>query len=65
MYRKSSYSTTGAQEHCVDVDLEGPDGTILVRDSKDEGGPALVFNQDEWEAFLAGAKDGEFDFGGI
>ncbi|MGH3489380.1 MAG: DUF397 domain-containing protein, partial [Actinopolymorphaceae bacterium] len=24
-------------------------------------GPILVFTPGEWEAFLAGAKDGEFD----
>jgi hypothetical protein len=35
---------------------------VGVRDTKDNGsGPVLVFNQNEWSAFLAGAKAGEFD----
>lgn len=29
--------------------------------ARDPGGPALIFSQDEMDAFLAGAKDGEFD----
>jgi hypothetical protein len=32
-----------------------------VRDSKNPSGPALVFTQAEWDAFVGGAKDGEFD----
>jgi hypothetical protein len=32
-----------------------------VRDSKNPTGPALIFTPGEWDAFLAGAKDGEFD----
>ena len=63
---KSSYSDSGSNpETCVNVDLDGPDDTVLVKDSKDPDGPVLVFNHAEWEAFLAGAKDGEFDFGGV
>lgn len=35
---------------------------VGVRDTKDEGsGPVLIFNQNEWSAFLLGAKAGEFD----
>jgi hypothetical protein len=34
---------------------------VLVRDSKDPTGPVLTFTRDEWEAFVGGAKDGEFD----
>jgi hypothetical protein len=36
-------------------------GGVFVRDSKDPDGPVLTFNAREWEAFLAGAKAGEFD----
>jgi hypothetical protein len=33
-----------------------------VATTKDkESGPVLAFNQSVWNAFLAGAKDGEFD----
>jgi hypothetical protein len=34
---------------------------VAVRDSKDPDGPALIFTPDEWHAFAAGMKDGEFD----
>ena len=33
----------------------------LVRDSKDPDGPKLAFTTTEWNNFIAGAKDGEFD----
>jgi hypothetical protein len=32
-----------------------------LRNSRDPGGPALIFTRDEMVGFLAGAKDGEFD----
>ncbi|GIG62765.1 DUF397 domain-containing protein [Longispora fulva] len=31
---------------------------VAVRDSKDVGGPVLVFGAGDWGAFLAGAKGG-------
>ena len=34
---------------------------IAVRDSKNPAGPVLMFTQGEWDAFVGGAKDGEFD----
>ena len=34
---------------------------ILMRDSKNPDGPVLAFTEDEWRAFIAGVKDGEFD----
>jgi hypothetical protein len=34
---------------------------IVVRDSRNIDGPALVFTAAEWDAFVGGAKDGEFD----
>ena len=55
-WRKSSYSGVNG---CVEVAV-GRD-RVAVRDSKDRGGPILLFTSDEWEAFLAGARDGEFD----
>jgi Domain of unknown function (DUF397) len=39
-----------------------PDGRIAVRDTKAKGaGPVLIFTQAEWDAFMAGAKEGQFD----
>jgi hypothetical protein len=56
---KSSYSgPTGG--NCVEIThLYG--GQVAVRNSRHASGPALLFTAAEWDAFLAGAKDGEFD----
>lgn len=57
----TSSRTDGGRE-CVEVAfLEG--GRIGVRDSKDRARPPLVFTPGEWQAFIGGAKDGEFDQG--
>ncbi len=55
---KSSFSY--ANGDCVEV-ASLPDGHIGVRDSKDTAGHVLAFTRAEWHAFLAGARDGEFD----
>jgi hypothetical protein len=36
------------------------DGAVAVRDSRHPAGPALVFSAPEWDAFVAGVRDGEF-----
>jgi hypothetical protein len=38
-----------------------PDGRVAVRNSRHPSGPALLFTATEWDAFIAGARDGEFD----
>jgi hypothetical protein len=45
---------------CVEV-AHLPGGNVALRDSKDVSRPAHVFDREEWSAFLAGAKNGEFD----
>ena len=56
---KSSYSgPTGG--NCVEL-AHLPGGDVAVRHSRAPRGLALVFTPAEWDAFLAGAKDGEFD----
>jgi hypothetical protein len=55
---KSSFSF--ANGDCVEV-ASLPDGHIGVRDSKDTAGPVLRFTSSEWQAFVAGARNGEFD----
>jgi hypothetical protein len=58
-WRKSSLSSGG--DNCVEVGF-ADDGTIGVRDTKQHGhGPVLVFLSGEWEAFLGGVRQGEFD----
>ncbi len=45
--------------NCVEVAfLDG--GEIAMRNSRHPSGPALIFTRSEWDAFLGGAKDGEF-----
>ena len=46
-------------ENCVEVAFVGD--AIAVRDSKSTDSPALIFTVPEWDAFVGGAKDGEFD----
>lgn len=50
---------SGANGNCVEV-AQLADG-IAVRDSKNPAGPVLVLTPVQWEAFIEGAKDGEFD----
>lgn len=53
-------SRSGSEcDNCVEVAFV--DGAIAVRDSRHADGPALIFTPAEWDAFVAGAKDGEFD----
>lgn len=58
LFVKSSYSGSG--ENCVEV-AQASNGKVLVRHSKDLTGRHLTFTQSEWEAFLRGVKDNEFD----
>jgi hypothetical protein len=44
---------------CVEVAVL--DGRVAVRDAKDRGGPILLFTSHEWEAFIGGVHNGEFD----
>ena len=45
---------------CVQI-AHLPGGMVAVRDSKDTARPPHVFDREEWAAFIAGAKAGEFD----
>jgi hypothetical protein len=45
--------------NCIQVGRR--DGMILIADSKRPGGPVLSYTLQEWDAFLDGAKNGEFD----
>jgi hypothetical protein len=55
---KSSFSY--ANGNCVEV-ASLPGGHIGIRDSKDSEGAILRFTSDEWQAFLGGVRNGEFD----
>jgi hypothetical protein len=55
---KSSLSF--ALSNCVEV-ASLPGGLVGVRDSKDRDGAVLRFTPGEWNAFLGGVRNGEFD----
>jgi Domain of unknown function (DUF397) len=56
-YRTSSRCSAGG---CVEV-ASLPDGGAVVRDTKDRT-VGLMFDGQEWADFVAGVKNGEFDF---
>ncbi len=59
-WRKSTFSDQIQGEgNCVEVARSGD--WMLMRDSKDPNGPVHAYNRQEWAAFLAGVKAGEFD----
>jgi hypothetical protein len=57
-WRKSTWSNPSGE--CVEV-AALPDGAVAVRNSRHPTGPALIYTRGEIRAFLAGAKNGEFD----
>ena len=57
-WAKSRWSN--ATGECVEL-AALPSGEIAVRNSRFPDGPALVYTPGEMAAFVAGAKDGEFD----
>jgi hypothetical protein len=52
-WRKSTYSSSNGG-NCTEV--AAVPGAILVRDSKDSGGPRLTFSPGTWRAFAARVK---------
>ena len=70
-WRKSTYSHTNG---CVEVAFTevtvlhgeswGTRTRVIVRDSKDPAGPTLVFTPAEWEAFIDGIRDNQFNLPG-
>ncbi|MGH3855883.1 MAG: DUF397 domain-containing protein [Pseudonocardiaceae bacterium] len=57
-WRTSTHSSNGGD--CVEVDFTA--AGVEMRDSKARGtGPTLHVTATEWAAFVAGARNGEFD----
>jgi Domain of unknown function (DUF397) len=68
-WRKSRHS--GGNGACVEITVTtdtsrwphkaDAEKLYLMRDSKKPDGPVLAFTPAEWEAFVLGVRDGEFD----
>jgi hypothetical protein len=58
-WRTSSFSSANGGQ-CVEVASNMP-GFVVVRDSKDPHGPALVYSPAQWQEFAAGVRAGKFD----
>ncbi|WP_326646852.1 DUF397 domain-containing protein [Streptosporangium sp. NBC_01755] len=51
---------------CVEAGpLADGSGRVAVRHSHRPDGEVIVYTRAEWEAFVGGVKDGEFDFPGV
>jgi len=57
-YKSSHSGSNGGQ--CVEVARNLP-SIVAVRDSKDPAGHSLTFTPAQWEGFINGARDGEFN----
>ena len=57
-WRKSQHSNPSG--NCVEV-AKLQDGAVAIRNSRHPAGPALICAPTEFSAFLAAARDGEFD----
>lgn len=61
-WRTSTRSSDNGGQ-CVEAGpLADGSGRVAVRHSRHPEGSVIVYTRAEWTAFLAGAKDGEFDF---
>ncbi|MFJ2034029.1 DUF397 domain-containing protein [Streptosporangium sp. NPDC087985] len=58
VWRKSHFSNPSG--NCVEL-AALPGGEVAIRNSRDPGGPALIYTRLEIDAFVRGVKSGQFD----
>ena len=60
----STFSPNGGGD-CVEAGpLADGSGRVAVRHSHHPDAETIVYTRGEWEAFLSGVRNGEFDFSG-
>jgi hypothetical protein len=57
-WRKSRHSNPSG--NCVEI-AALPGGSIAIRNSRHPDGPALICQHADFAAFIAGAREGDFD----
>jgi len=57
-FKKSSYCQDGG---CIEVAVSQDDDTVYVRDNKQLNQKPLTFTKREWDVFVKGVKNNEFD----
>lgn len=63
LWHKSTRSSQNGGK-CVEVGFPASAAeadTVGMRDSKDQGGPVLLFTRAHWQTFVAGVHSGQFD----
>ncbi len=58
-FKVSSVCDPSSQTGCVAVAI--CEGMVALRDTKDRNQNDLHFTSEEWKAFIAGVKKGDFD----
>jgi hypothetical protein len=58
-----STKSDGNGGNCVEAGPLADDSRrVAVRHSHQPNGPMIIYTQAEWKAFVAGVREGEFDF---
>ena len=58
----AEWQSAQGERHAARVEMALlPEGSIAMRNARHPGGPALIYTHAEMAAFIAGAKDGDFD----
>jgi Domain of unknown function (DUF397) len=62
--RAQAWQRSGGEAGSIEVAFTGPAGGgewVLMRVAGDPAGRVLVYDRNEWECFLDGVRNGEFD----
>ena len=61
MEQNKWFKSTRSGDNGACVEIRSQNDMILMRDSKDATGPVIRFTREEWQAFVTGVRDGQFD----